>query len=790
MGDLTIDPGTPGVGSTSPTDAPSAPPMTPLSSAPPVDSMSAASLATNPDSVFFLLAPRTIDLNSYIKSVKIPLKNSHEQITSDYEQDQKRLTQARYDLLKTADGLINLQARMDVIASMMQTEYNHETSFVSSVNGSINSYNSSVSSATSDDQTQINNMASATDDYNHGTIDAPTYNLAIQQYTNYVNSRNGSITAAQGSVQSTYSGGVGAINTEIRAINHERDLASIPDIPELSVTPPTVPTQPALPPPPSVSNPTFPAASATPPTSMSTLPFPTSPPTASDLTALYITPILDSIASTQIDASKALDDLTAHKDEDQQAYFTGPQQGKVDAPVSFVERTDKSTVEPTSSSGAASGVGMTSLTAGLSNPTLNRLLSNAIAKDIALEDQLSIPPKLLDNLRLINHLILGRAGVTSGPLSLGIVGDRLTTLDPSSEAIKVAVAFAFLKQIRGLTSHGDLHKVIVRGLKEANPSADPKQIDAAADKLASLANISTLLHGPAALAKALDFPQLPALLLSTIDHPAIQAATQPALQQAALQVASRPIERETVNPQTSSLAASPLEGQRSRQDQIDAIIRNIDLSDIQDRDQLRASIREHAISQGLTDKEATSLAASLEQRIGERNQQLIAEGNQQQSETDLRALLSQAQNPELVRRRTTLQPSIAATSEIPRSEILASSTLPSLADVHAQIASHIQNALSPELGPEQGQFYASLMTRHLTETAQQVGEQIKSLDKTSTARTTEHITALTKELTAPSTDQTAYIGKLTDPGHQLTVALAQEFQHYYRHTGWLDVAAG
>lgn len=834
MDDLTIGSGTSGVDSSGTSSTPS---MTPLSSSSPTDTLSNAS---NPDSVFYNLT-HSLTLNQYINLMHTTATEVRVQLGEQAVQDPTRLKGMRLNSILTAMDLANLQTQMVQLAGGMQQVFNDEVAAYGSMNSGISAYNAALVSIQASDQTQINLINQAIVDFNNGDISQATYDAAVAQYSQYVDvTRPGLIAAASSaysSAASAYSSAAGDINSSVTDINQQfTDAGLPPPLTPISTNAPTAPTPPSMPASPPSSSPT-PLPNAPTASSITPLSLPTPPPTADDLVNTYLVPLQNAVLPALQETTKFFDKIDEHQEFVRD--YLGPLLGRVDyQPSSYIDPKAQAFIDSSAEIGSGAGASMATLIAGLDSRALNRLLSTGLATESAIQAKLYIPPRVLEQLRLINLTLLQRVGITSGPLSLELLGEKLPPLDANPAAIGVTLGTAFLEQVQGLTANtNEIRQTLLDSLVAANPDADASQIAKLVDTLIAQSNAFQLLTGLGVFGTLLGSQQLTQLVLGTLDDPSIKAALQESQNPTLAGVLTTPIS----NAYLKAELAATLKGYGVLSDAAtQQVIKDLDLSKIKDEEQLKTSIREQLVSKGIADDQAKSLAdvastytqaetlgkGKLDSEVRPETVQQDYLKNQLQQQgvspntatnisqtlassptpfPTIRAqrdaiadLLQKAPDTELTPLQAyTLATNIAlgpqpgtspATLAVPNDLTTIITTPPPSTEVQAAIASQIQDTLtSSGVDPLKAQSIASDSTSAIFTAAQQIQDQVRVLDRVSTDRTQD----LIARFITPTTEQTSYYQKLVDPGSQTSLAIYDVVKNSktIRHTGWLDVPA-
>lgn len=602
----------------------STPTSTPSSVTSVQDSLAAAeaSSISNPNSVFFQLA-KPVYLNTWIKYINLSLQDSKEQILSDQSRDVALLKGMRQNSALTAEFLIGLQNTYNEIAQEMEALYEQQQAAQAAAKTAIDNYNDSLDSQHTQDQNRINTMNNATTAYNNATTvynnsdkgaaataayatATTTYNNAISAYSTYVDTtRVNTYDTSKNTLSAalnTYQSSVNSFNATILQINDLRATVGILPLPTMDDAP-TIASLTTMPSPPSTSNPIA-LGSAPSVTHVAAVPVPTVPPTSDDLIQQYASAFIDSIVPEMDQVNTFLDQLSRYHDF--LRYYLGPRVGKISTlPNSYVDATNKVFLDQSTSTGSGAGVSLSSMIAGLSDINLNRVLSNDIASEAALQANIPLSPHEVDQLRLVNLAILSRGALGSSIPAFSLLSERLAYMDENSPAVDTALAVSYAVQISALASTADQQQAILERLKANNPNTDAAKLEELAASLAAASNLSLGLFALSQLAQKLNLPDLPAQVLSQINTPATSNVLTEASTTTVADILNNPLSASYLK---ADLFRSLVESSKLDQSIADDIAKSINLKNITSEEDLKASINKQLVNSGIESSQATQLA--------------------------------------------------------------------------------------------------------------------------------------------------------------------------------------
>lgn len=181
-----------------------------------------------------------IDIGTYMDNTLIPasqLRQTLHSIEASTGKESRALALNQFD---AATALSVLKSRMIELINEWRTLVNTQNAQISQQNSNIAAYNNQVQitmpytiGSLSSDQYNTNQMNQAITDYNAGSITAVQFNVVATSYTNYVSSRNAtlsSLAASYNPTATTFNNQVQANNQTITHLNAQFESVGLPPI--------------------------------------------------------------------------------------------------------------------------------------------------------------------------------------------------------------------------------------------------------------------------------------------------------------------------------------------------------------------------------------------------------------------------------------------------------------------------------------------------------------------------------------------------------------------------------
>lgn len=417
-------------------------------------------------------------------------------------------------------SLFELLSKLITAIRGYQAIYAQDQTQVASLNGSINTYNSSRYNQDVAAVAAINNAIAA---YNGGGSLAD-YTTAANTYNAYVTARNAS------SDYTDYANGVASFNafvstsgTQIDAINSTLSTVNITALPKetaFSGSLNTLSTISTTVPPASVSGVSQPAAV----TSTMT----TTPGSLNIAINQYLITVFFSLTEQQ---QQTISILNAQSDL--QGFLQFQLLGSVATlPESITTPvpTASTNTAASAASGAitGSGVAMSSIVASLSNPITTAILDQSVYNAYLASTNNAEPVQFLQLFNALNLLLLSRTGLAAGTSVGSLFTNSNVNLDLQSSLVSIGVGASVAAEIALAVENGVVGPAVYDLLQNAFPGVDANTLNALAEQLTTGAELVLLLLGLTQLGQALNDPTLYGRVIATLNAEEDLGVTAPA----------------------------------------------------------------------------------------------------------------------------------------------------------------------------------------------------------------------------------------------------------------------
>lgn len=452
-----------------------------------------AAAANNP-----ILNPTSLSIIEFAKLIGSKLLDLKNTQNDNQLADDLSLRSMHINAFLSADALTEIFNKATRLATDQKQAIDDLNDAKQNLNQVLANYNQQIQ----EDQNQTDIMNQAIQDYNNGVIDEATFNGIANNYNNYVSSRAATLGPLLDQVNAAitaYNDAVTQYNSAIADINATRvqfGLAALPFQPSRDPIggmpyqgPPPTPGQvPFLP------NRVQNGVTLTPPAE-----------TQAELVDLLFTPAYEGAVPPAAAFADILQLIKQFRDFIK-FFLTGK---IITEPDTYIEKLPA--VFFSQSAGGAdsiSGVAMGSYVIGLDNRALERIFSNSIYEAATREEDQSLPPQLVDQIKFYGLKLLALTGLTAGSTALGLLADKLPFINVEGSPRAVALGLAFANQISRHISEGQTKEAVDRFIKQNLPGLTDAEAAKLSDTLTAQLNLSLLQFSTTQVAQSLGFSTL------------------------------------------------------------------------------------------------------------------------------------------------------------------------------------------------------------------------------------------------------------------------------------------
>jgi hypothetical protein len=465
-----------------------------------------------------------ITLNEFIKTVTTALNNLRDTVFEAENQNNLTLRNMRLDAILTAQNLAAKYTAARQVVDLQQQYFDLVSPLVQEVNGAIDIYITRVNNTQGhpgEEQEQIDAMNEAIAQFNAKEITVDEYIEFFNEYFDYANTRNQILSPFLNAVNTAideYNSQLPQANLLIDQINEARATLDLPPLPHQE------PLDHAEP----LTLPILPGGGGKGSDEDVILPFipdrvipehatpPPPPPPARQLVDESFTQEFEAQVPPIISFQDYLEVITKYRE-----YVQFVLSGRVKVmPNGYIEPLPGAFFSSTGVSSAGAGVSLGSLSTGLYNPGLEKILGAAIYESATLKFSTPMPARLLATLILTGLETLSVSGLQATIPAMRLVANKLPFIDVDRSASDVFLGLTYSTHISNFIAAEDHLLMIQDFARSAFPGLDDAQRQQLAGALTAGLNLSLLQFATFQLSQTLGIPGLsPQLLASASGQP-------------------------------------------------------------------------------------------------------------------------------------------------------------------------------------------------------------------------------------------------------------------------------